>query len=186
MLTFFYLIEQPRTIVVESHMTTVVTARRKVIRLLIMVVVAFVICHLPVHVRKLAQDWWPKYNGGTNSAILFTIFTNLLMYANSAANPILYALMSKKFRNSMRDIVVCRRLGCCQGQRPTPLLPVEANRNHQNQLQIARNPQLLQTPSVKASHEILARHSCWFCSISKIPKTYCHIHKSDCCICDWL
>lgn len=85
-------------------------SRRRIIRMLIVVVLAFALCHLPFHARKVWQYWSPKwfqYQAGSDFSNLFTPLTFLIMYANSAINPILYAFMSKKFRMSFKDLLCC-------------------------------------------------------------------------------
>ena len=94
----------------EPRMLSVLSARRKVIRLLIFVVLSFLICHSPIHLRKLFQDWYPDYDGTSDGAILLTISTNLIMYMSSSLNPIIYTLISDKFRKSM--VAMFRNLGC--------------------------------------------------------------------------
>ena len=90
---------------------------RRVIRLLLAVVAAFAILVLPYHLRALWQAW-----GGTMPHIIGPI-TMLLMFLNSAINPILYALLSQNFRRTLRkgmrslicDSVICR----CKARRKT-------------------------------------------------------------------
>ncbi|RWS05673.1 uncharacterized protein B4U79_09554 [Dinothrombium tinctorium] len=81
--------------------------RKKVIRLLIALVAVFFVCNFPIHCRKLIQDWYPGYNGASQLAIAITITTNLLMFFNSGLNPLLYALLSQKFRQTMMQIIFC-------------------------------------------------------------------------------
>ncbi|KAI1305386.1 Gastrin/cholecystokinin type B receptor [Halotydeus destructor] len=124
----------------ECYLSSILVARRKIIRLLIAVVVAFIVCHFPYHLRKMLQDWHAPYNGGSNEAILFTIFTTLLMYTNSSCNPILYALISHKFRKSMWNIVVhCRNRnnnGLQGGKYGQPMVPlVNGQARQQNGVQ---------------------------------------------------
>ncbi|XP_076341094.1 LOW QUALITY PROTEIN: trissin receptor-like [Tachypleus tridentatus] len=88
---------------------TIIRARRKVLRLLVAIVLCFAFCNLPFHVRKLWQYWYPYFNGTTKSSVFFTISTTLLLYFNSGINPILYAFLSENFRNSMKEVMCCRR-----------------------------------------------------------------------------
>ncbi|CAL8070631.1 unnamed protein product [Orchesella dallaii] len=86
-------------------------SRRRIVRMLIVVVLAFALCHLPFHARKVWQYWsppWAPYQAGSVFSQVFTPFTFLIMYVNSGINPILYAFMSKKFRMSFRDLLCCR------------------------------------------------------------------------------
>ncbi|XP_062617022.1 trissin receptor-like [Saccostrea cucullata] len=84
-----------------------VRSRRKVIRLLVAVVVLFALCVLPHHIRLLLK-WWgirSVLNAGIFSPISF-----LILYSNSAFNPILYALFSANFRKSFSELSPLRFL----------------------------------------------------------------------------
>ncbi|XP_061167512.1 trissin receptor-like [Saccostrea echinata] len=84
-----------------------VRSRRKVIRLLVAVVVLFALCVLPHHIRLLLK-WWgirSVLNAGIFSPISF-----LILYSNSAFNPILYALFSANFRKSFKEFSPLRFL----------------------------------------------------------------------------
>lgn len=88
-----------------------VRSRRRVIRLLVAVVVSFTICVLPHHIRYLLLFWEvPMYEEGLLSPVSF-----LILYLNSALNPILYALFSANFRKSFKEAIPCRRR-----RRPVP------------------------------------------------------------------
>lgn len=64
----------------------------------------FALCHLPLHARRLWQHWSPLYRGPSTFSAIFTPATFLVAFANSAANPILYALLSRNFRSGIRDV----------------------------------------------------------------------------------
>lgn len=81
--------------------------RRRVIRLLVVVVMTFAVCHFPIHLRKLIQDWYECYDERSLQAKFADIASNLLMYINSGLNPILYALLSSKFRKSIKNLLIC-------------------------------------------------------------------------------
>ncbi|XP_060077674.1 trissin receptor-like [Ylistrum balloti] len=99
----------------RSHMVTTPTRmnstralrnRRKVIRLLVTVVISFAVCVLPHHIRLLLKYWQIRTPG--NGSIL-SLVSFLILYLNSALNPILYALFSANFRKSFKEIVPCKR-----------------------------------------------------------------------------
>lgn len=83
--------------------------RRKVIRLLIVMVIAFGICMLPHHVRIQWQEW-SNVSDYTQELMFIPPFTTLLFYINSCLNPFLYALISNKFRKSFRELRCNRRV----------------------------------------------------------------------------
>lgn len=80
--------------------------RRKVIRLLVTVVICFAVCVLPHHIRLLLKYWGIRTPG--NGSIL-SVISFLILYLNSALNPILYALFSANFRKSFKEIFPCKR-----------------------------------------------------------------------------
>ncbi|KAK9701754.1 7 transmembrane receptor (rhodopsin family) [Popillia japonica] len=82
----------------------VLKARRGVIRMLIIVVLTFALCNLPLHARKMWQYWSPHYRGDTRFSALFTPLTFLVTYFNSGINPLLYAFLSRNFRRSVSVI----------------------------------------------------------------------------------
>ena len=92
-------------------------ARRKV-------VLSFALSSLPFHLRKLLQYYWPRYDHSASSSFLLTALSFLLMYANSAVNPVLYTFMSNKFRTSSRDLLTCRLLAPKPQRAPQPRAPL--------------------------------------------------------------
>lgn len=109
-----------RPIHLHSSSPLVLRARRKVINMLVVVVVSFAACSLPFHTRKMLQYYWAPYDHNSDASYILTPVTFLLMYANSAVNPILYTFMSRKFRTSSRDLLTCR---LWQTHRPRPQRP---------------------------------------------------------------
>ncbi|EEB14076.1 class A rhodopsin-like G-protein coupled receptor GPRnna10, putative [Pediculus humanus corporis] len=85
----------------------ILKARRRVIRMLTMVVLAFAICNLPFHARKMWQYWSTQYDGTSSFSSLFTPITFLCTYCNSLINPLLYAFLSKNFQKSIRELFTC-------------------------------------------------------------------------------
>ena len=94
------------------------TSRRKVVRLLAAVVTSFALCMLPHHVRVQWQEW--RTSSYSYEEMYIPPITTLIFYINSCLNPLLYALISDKFRQAFADLR-CRRH---TGTVPPPLLPV--------------------------------------------------------------
>lgn len=82
--------------------------RKTVIRMLVVVVFAFFFCWTPFHSQRLMfvlvtlyGEWTPTLTSVQH--LLFT-FSGVFFYFNSALNPILYSVMSKRFRRGFADI----------------------------------------------------------------------------------
>lgn len=87
------------------HSDRLISTWRKVVKLLVAVVSCFALCNLPFHLRKMLTYYHPAYNHTTDAALMFTPLSYLLMYLNSALNPILYSFMSHNFRACVRDVL---------------------------------------------------------------------------------
>lgn len=91
--------------------------RRQVVLMLGTVVASFFLCLLPFRALIL----WiilapPRYNImeliGVENFYLLLFFCRIMLYINSALNPILYNLMSSKFRDGFRRLCGLRRGPC--------------------------------------------------------------------------
>ncbi|CAO1333898.1 unnamed protein product [Diamesa serratosioi] len=92
----------------SSHSSNnVLRARRGVVRMLMVVVLTFALCNLPLHARKMWQNWSDDYRGDSNFTALFTPLTFLVTYFNSGVNPLLYAFLSRNFRKGMSELLIC-------------------------------------------------------------------------------
>ncbi|XP_044750262.1 trissin receptor isoform X2 [Coccinella septempunctata] len=85
----------------------VLKARRGVIKMLMIVVFFFAICHLPFHLRKICLYWSSIYKASTDLSAILTPLTFLSTYLNSAVNPLLYAFLSNNFRREIRSMIRC-------------------------------------------------------------------------------
>ncbi|XP_073238398.1 neuropeptide FF receptor 1-like isoform X2 [Porites lutea] len=83
-------------------------AKGKVIRMLIMVVVFYFLCFLPYHCTFL----WIEFGGGDSYKGIWLLlsYCHVLVYSNSAVNPVLYGFLSKQFRRGFVRLVPCCRL----------------------------------------------------------------------------
>ncbi|KAM5245675.1 neurotensin receptor type 1 [Ctenodactylus gundi] len=87
-----------------------VQALRHGVRVLRAVVVAFVVCWLPYHVRRLMfcyiseEQWTPFLYDFYH---YFYMLTNALFYVSSTINPILYNLVSANFRQIFLSTLAC-------------------------------------------------------------------------------
>ncbi|CRL00425.1 CLUMA_CG013691, isoform A [Clunio marinus] len=94
---------------ISTHSTNnVLRARRGVVRMLMVVVLTFALCNLPLHARKiLLSNRSQAYRGDSNFNALFTPLTFLATYFNSGINPLLYAILSRNFRKGMSELLIC-------------------------------------------------------------------------------
>lgn len=90
----------------------VLSSRRKVVRLLVLVLLTFAVCVLPHHVRLL-MFYWNIYPESSFGMSFFPPLAFISMYLNSAMNPVLYSLFSESFRRSLRE---CLRRPCHRGR----------------------------------------------------------------------
>ncbi|KAI8498875.1 hypothetical protein Bbelb_233280 [Branchiostoma belcheri] len=80
-------------------------SKEQVVKMLGVVVVAFVICWLPHHVAQLTFSniqIWTQKTTTINNCIMITSF--VLVYVSATINPILYNVMSDKFRKALRRL----------------------------------------------------------------------------------
>ncbi|XP_022907733.1 trissin receptor [Onthophagus taurus] len=137
----------------------VLRARRGVIRMLIIVVLAFALCNLPLHARKMWQYWSTQYRGYTTFSALFTPLTFLVTYFNSGINPLLYAFLSRNFRRGMREILLCtglnRRRPSMRNQFTMGLKGMHRQASTRSTMKNATTVTMLNNdPSSECSHEV--------------------------------
>uniref|UniRef100_A0A673FS38 Hypocretin (orexin) receptor 2 n=1 Tax=Sinocyclocheilus rhinocerous TaxID=307959 RepID=A0A673FS38_9TELE len=108
-----------------------VKARRKTARMLMVVLFVFALCYLPISVLNIMKRkaftfnknkgniWKPSFIICLSVLYLFFYawftFSHWLIYANSAANPIIYNFLSGKFREEFKAAFICH----CSGRDET-------------------------------------------------------------------
>ncbi|XP_046309954.1 motilin receptor [Marmota monax] len=83
-------------------------SHRQTVRVLLMVVLAFVVCWLPFHVGRIIY-----INTEDSRMMYFSQYFNIvalqLFYLSASINPILYNLISKKYRAAARKLLLAKR-----------------------------------------------------------------------------
>ncbi|XP_044312154.1 neuromedin-U receptor 1 [Varanus komodoensis] len=83
--------------------------RRQVTNMLFVLVVVFGICWAPFHTDRLVWSFITHWTGALQHMFQYVhIISGVFFYLSSAANPVLYNLMSTRFREMFRE-VMCHR-----------------------------------------------------------------------------
>ncbi|XP_077979007.1 QRFP-like peptide receptor [Glandiceps talaboti] len=83
--------------------------KRKAIKMLIIIVVMFAVCWLPIRIWRMFMFYIPRL---ARSNFIFTVII-LILFANSWINPVILAFFSEKFRSEFTYILSC---GCRRQQ----------------------------------------------------------------------
>ncbi|XP_048001553.1 tachykinin-like peptides receptor 86C isoform X2 [Leguminivora glycinivorella] len=97
------------------HQMQVVRAKRKVVRMFVLVVMVFALCWLPYHAYFVLVYHHQRLASAPVAQHVYLLFYWLAM-ANSMFNPLIYYWMSNKFRIYFR-VVLC---WCCSSKTKTP------------------------------------------------------------------
>ncbi|XP_026582340.1 orexin receptor type 2 [Pseudonaja textilis] len=90
-----------------------IKTRRKTARMLMVVLLVFAFCYLPISILNILKRVFGMFNNAEDRETVYAWFTfsHWLVYANSAANPIIYNFLSGKFREEFKAAFSC----CCFG-----------------------------------------------------------------------
>ncbi|CAD5235455.1 unnamed protein product [Bursaphelenchus xylophilus] len=78
-------------------------AQRSVIRMLVTVTALFFVCYLPYHIERLLAHHWRSEC--TICAFLYPL-SGVLQYVSAAVNPLIYNVMSHRFRKAFKEFCV--------------------------------------------------------------------------------
>nr|4ZJ8_A Chain A, human OX1R fusion protein to P.abysii glycogen synthase [synthetic construct]4ZJC_A Chain A, human OX1R fusion protein to P.abysii glycogen synthase [synthetic construct] len=84
-------------------------ARRKTAKMLMVVLLVFALCYLPISVLNILKRVFGMFRQASDREAVYACFTfsHWLVYANSAANPIIYNFLSGKFREQFKAAFSC-------------------------------------------------------------------------------
>ncbi|KAH0503059.1 Orexin receptor type 1 [Microtus ochrogaster] len=84
-------------------------ARRKTAKMLMVVLLVFALCYLPISVLNVLKRVFGMFRQASDREAVYACFTfsHWLVYANSAANPIIYNFLSGKFREQFKAAFSC-------------------------------------------------------------------------------
>ncbi|XP_071439458.1 pyrokinin-1 receptor-like [Hetaerina americana] len=109
----------------SSHKST-----RRVVKMLVAVVIAFFLCWAPFHTQRLVaiygsnSDNTPKNPHMLQLYGIITYVSGILYYLSTTINPILYNIMSHRFREAFKETVwICCRRCRTDNRRPYNNLP---------------------------------------------------------------
>ncbi|TSK18063.1 Somatostatin receptor type 5 [Bagarius yarrelli] len=92
-------------------------SERKVTRMVVVIVVAFVLCWLPFYMINIINLISILPENSVMVGVYF--FSVILTYANSCANPVLYGFLSDNFRQSFRKVLCLRRANGVEDGEPS-------------------------------------------------------------------
>lgn len=92
-------------------------AKRRVIRMLVVVVVLFFVCWLPLYVANTWKAFDPPSAHRALSGMPIS-FIHLLSYTSSCVNPFIYCFMNKRFRKAFASTFTCCL--ACRRRHPHP------------------------------------------------------------------
>ncbi|XP_013774291.1 pyrokinin-1 receptor-like [Limulus polyphemus] len=98
------------------------SSRKSVIKMLVAVVVAFFVCYAPFHAQRLMATY--VVEPSTIMTVIFDVLTymsGVLYYVSATINPILYSIISFKFRQAFKET-----LATCCGRQTTRSLNIKA------------------------------------------------------------
>ncbi|XP_072175994.1 growth hormone secretagogue receptor type 1-like [Diadema setosum] len=97
----------------EDKEDQVIKSRKQVVKMLVLIAASFFICWFPFHLIRISPNFgysnWPKpfveiYHRGLYHVSI------VLLYISSSINPILYNVMSARFRRAFQLTILCREV----------------------------------------------------------------------------
>lgn len=91
----------------DNHAVNSIKGRKQIVAMLLGIVTLFFVCLLPMRVVAFWVIYTPKQEMeqlGLEASLNIINFARIMIYVNSAGNPVIYSLMSTKFRNAARCV----------------------------------------------------------------------------------
>ncbi|XP_060526481.1 QRFP-like peptide receptor [Cylas formicarius] len=101
-------------------------SRKRVACILLLLAFVFAICWLPYHIANLIMDTNVLPVEQRKQIIAINPYLLLLGHANSALNPIIYCILSRNFRNSIKSLLKTK-IRCKRRARPPPWVDSSAS-----------------------------------------------------------
>lgn len=127
----------------EQDSERTVTGRRRIVFMLIIVIVTFFLCLLPqriVGIWVIFADHRALYSLGLEGYLNLITFPRVLMYISSASNPIIYNIMSAKFKSAFKDLICHRNKDCSNCISSVPRSRARTNSFHMSRLSLSCSP----------------------------------------------
>merc|ERR1719192_1067687 len=81
--------------------------RRQTIRMLVSVVILFFISWSPFHFQRLGYVYFKNFNWFRMANQYLFYFSGFLYYLSSTLNPLLYTILSVKYREAFKKVILC-------------------------------------------------------------------------------
>ncbi|KAL4715558.1 hypothetical protein ACJJTC_009184, partial [Scirpophaga incertulas] len=133
------------------------TSQRRVIRMLVAVALSFFVCWAPFHMQRLLAIYGKSMEDPSDTFylvyIVLTFLSGVLYFLSTAINPILYNIMSNKFRNAFKMTLT----NWCGGGRSGPRIgrtysALLASQRQRNGLSADQGARRLRRLSTATSH----------------------------------
>ncbi|XP_029664628.1 pyrokinin-1 receptor-like isoform X2 [Formica exsecta] len=133
-------------------------AQRNVIRMLIAVVVAFFICWAPFHAQRLLAVYAQSTTSEPGDAlvIIYTTLTyvsGVFYYLSTTVNPLLYNIMSNKFREAFKSMLSKNCVRKCSSHRSSLRQPTYSSLSRYQRSMKHRFDGVQHSPSISISDE---------------------------------
>ncbi|XP_012217436.2 pyrokinin-1 receptor-like isoform X1 [Linepithema humile] len=133
-------------------------AQKNVIRMLIAVVVAFFICWAPFHAQRLLAVYAQSRKSEPEGALVLvyttlTYVSGVFYYLSTTVNPLLYNIMSNKFREAFKSMLPKRCIRKCSSHRSNRRQPIYSSLSRCQRSMRHRFEDTQHSPSISVSDE---------------------------------